>query len=146
MNINRRPYGLGRWLVMLRRLLVLLSSVLMVAGLVILTWGFRDLPIDERPEWMSWQMVLWPVVVLGLGEVMRLAGYVRRGLKLRFDRYKLAVHGIPAFVVAVMPSGDFTNWFGPQSLWSLLDFPTAKVMAALWLAFTLWTSWEVEGP
>ncbi len=131
---------------MTKRLVVLLSSALMLAGMVVLTWGFRDLPIDERPEWMSWQMVLWPVVVLGMGEVLRLGGYVRKGMKLHLDRYKLAVHGIPAFVVAVVPGGFFTNWLGPQSFWSLLDFPTAKVMAALWLAFALWASWEVEGP
>ncbi len=111
-----------------------------------LSWGFRDLPIDERPEWMAWQMVLWPIIVLGLVEIGRLIGYVKKGLRVRADRFKVIIHGIPALVVAVAPAGTFTNLFGSQSLWSLLDFPTAKVMAALWLAFTLWTSWEVDVP
>lgn len=129
---------------MVKRMTMVLSSVLMLVGLVILTWGFRDLPLDERPEWMSWQMVLWPVIALGMAEATRFAGYVRQGIKLRADRFRLAVHGIPALLVAVVPAGTFTDWLGPRSMWALLDFPTAKVMAALWLAFTLWAAWEVE--
>ncbi|WP_053959703.1 hypothetical protein [Sulfobacillus thermosulfidooxidans] len=129
---------------MIRKVAIIVSSLLMIWGLVILSWGFRDLPIDERPEWMAWQMVLWPVIVLGLAEVSRLVGYVKKGWSVRADRFKIIMHGLPALVVAVAPAGTFTNLFGPQSLWSLLDFPTAKVMAAVWLAFTLWTAWEVE--
>lgn len=131
---------------MTRRIIIMVSSLLMVLGLIMLSWGFRDLPIDERPEWMAWQMVLWPIIVLGLVEIGRLIGYVKKGLRVRADRFKVIIHGIPALVVAVAPAGTFTNLFGSQSLWSLLDFPTAKVMAALWLAFTLWTSWEVDVP
>ncbi len=131
---------------MVRRILIIGSSLLMIWGLVILSWGFRDLPIDQRPEWMNWQMVLWPVVVLGLVESGRIARYVKKGFRVRIDQFKLVMHGIPALVIALAPVGIFTNFFGAQSLWSLLDFPTAKVMAALWLAFALWTAWEVDLP
>ena len=131
---------------MVRRLGILTSSIMMLLGLVILTWGFRDLPLDERPEWMAWQMVLWPIVAVGLTEIWRLRRYAKRGWKIRVDRFKLLVHGIPAFVVASLPGGAFTTWWGSGSVFSLLDFPTAKVMAALWLAYTLWSCWEVDLP
>lgn len=129
-----------------RRLVILASSILMVLGLVILTWGFRDLPLDERPQWMAWQMLLWPIMALGIMEGWRLFGYLKRGLTVRVDRFRLLVHGVPAFLVAVLPAGVQTLWWGSGSFFSLLDFPTAKVMAALWLAYTLWSSWEVELP
>ncbi|MCY0878146.1 MAG: hypothetical protein OWU84_04305 [Firmicutes bacterium] len=128
---------------MVRRLLIVVSAVLMLLGLIVLTWGFRDLPIDERPEWMVVQMVVWPVAALGLVELFRLRRYARQGFRIQADRWRLAVHGIPALAVVVLPSGSFTQWFGPGSIWALLDFPTAKVMAAFWLAATLWASWEV---
>lgn len=129
---------------MTRRMVTALSAVLMVLGLMVLTWGFRDLPIDERPEWMVIQMVIWPVVVFGIIEVLRLGNYARRGYRVRLDRLRLFVHGIPSLIIVVLPAGAFTMWFGPGSVWSLLDFPTAKVMAAFWLAVTLWASWEVQ--
>jgi len=91
-------------------------------------------------------MVLWPIIVLGLADVTRFLRYFRHGLTVRADRFRLAVHGLPAFVIAVVPAGTFTDWLGPRSMWALLDFPTAKVMAALWLAFTLWSAWEVQAP
>lgn len=119
------------------------SAVLMVLGLMVLTWGFRDLPIDERPEWMVLQMVIWPIAVLGMVEGWRLWRYARQGVAIRVDRLRLLVHGVPALLVVVMPAGSFTLWFGSGTVWSLLDFPTAKVMAAFWLAATLWASWEV---
>ena len=128
---------------MLRRAITVSSAVLMIFGLVVLTWGFRDLPIDERPEWMVVQMVVWPVAVLGMVEAVRLWNYAQRGLKIRVDRTRLAVHGLPSLLIVVMPAGAFTNWFGGGTVWALLDFPTAKVMAAFWLAATLWASWEV---
>ncbi len=131
---------------MMRRVVLLASSVMMLVGLVILTWSFRDLPLDERPGWMAWQMILWPIVALGLPEVWRLRGYAKRGWKIRVDRYKLLVHAIPAFLVAVLPAGALTTWLGSDSFFSLLDFPTAKVMAALWLAYALWSCWEVHLP
>lgn len=128
---------------MVRRLTMAASAVLMVVGLIVLTWGFRDLPIDERPEWMVVQMVLWPVAVLGMVEGLRLWGYARRGIAIHVDRFRLLVHGVPSLLIVVMPAGAFTVWFGGGTVWSLLDFPTAKVMAAFWLAATLWASWEV---
>ncbi|MCL4319489.1 MAG: hypothetical protein M1596_06345 [Firmicutes bacterium] len=131
---------------MVRRIIIASSSFLMIWGLVVLSWGFRDLPIDQRPEWMNWEMVLWPVIVLGIAEFGRLVRYVRKGFQVHADRFKLAMHGFPALIIALAPVGTFTNIFGAQSLWALLDFPTAKVMAALWLAFTLWTAWEVDIP
>lgn len=131
---------------MTRRLGIIASSVMMLLGLVILTWGFRDLPLDERPEWMAWQMVLWPIVAIGLMEIWRLRRYATRGWMVRMDWFRLLVHGIPAFLVAAMPPGAFTTWWGAGSFFSLLDFPTAKVMAAFWLAYTLWSAWEVNLP
>ncbi len=131
---------------MMRRIVIIGSSFLMIWGLVVLSLGFRDLPIDQRPEWMAWQMILWPIVVLGIAEFGRIAGHVKKGLKVRADRFKIVTHGLPALIIAIAPAGSFTNFFGPQSLWSLLDFPTAKVMAAVWLAFTLWTAWDADIP
>jgi hypothetical protein len=128
---------------MAHRALVVGSAALMIIGLIVLTWGFRDLPIDERPEWMVVQMVVWPVAVLGMVEAGRLAHYARRGLAIRVDRLRLLVHGLPSLLVVATPVGTFTNWFGAGSVWAMLDFPTAKVMAAFWLAATLWSSWEV---
>lgn len=128
---------------MVRRAMMAISAALMILGLIVLTWGFRDLPIDERPEWMVVQMVVWPVAVLGMVEVVRLLGYARRGLAIRVDRLRLVVHGLPSLLIVAMPAGAFTTWFGAATIWALLDFPTAKVMAAFWLAFTLWASWEV---
>lgn len=115
----------------------------MLLGLIVLTWGFRDLPIDERPEWMVVQMVIWPLAALGLVELFRLWRYARQGLRIHVDRWRLLSHGVPALLVVAVPPGSFTQWFGPGSVWALLDFPTAKVMAAFWLAATLWGSWEV---
>lgn len=129
---------------MRERMVAVASSASMVAGLAVLSEGFRDLPIDERPEWMIWQMVLWPIISFGLMEIMRLARHLRLGRQVRIDRFRLAVHGVPALAIAASPAGLFTYWFHPGSLGSLLDFPTAKVMAAVWLAFTLWSAWEVE--
>lgn len=131
---------------MARRLGIIASSVMLLLGLVILTWGFRDLPLDERPQWMAWQMVLWPIVAIGLMEIGRLRRHVKRGRKVRTDWLRLLVHGIPAFLVAAMPAGAFTTWWGAGNFFSLLDFPTAKVMAAFWLACTLWSAWEVDLP
>lgn len=127
-----------------RRAVIGLSAALMVFGLMVLTWGFRDLPIDERPEWMVLQMVIWPVVVLGLVEAWRLWQYTRRGWAIHVDRFRLVIHGLPALFIVALPAGAFTAWFGAGTVWSLLDFPTAKVMAAFWLAATLWASWEVR--
>lgn len=131
---------------MTRRVGTLASSVMMLLGLVILTWSFRDLPLDERPEWMAWQMVLWPIVAIGLMEVWHLRRYAQRGWQVRMDWFRLLVHGIPAFLVAAMPAGAYTTWWGGANFFSLLDFPTAKVMAAFWLAYTLWSTWEVDLP
>jgi hypothetical protein len=128
---------------MIRRVLIILSAALMLLGLIVLTWGFRDLPIDERPEWMVVQMVIWPLAALGLVELFRLWRYARQGLRIHVDRWRLLSHGVPALLVVAVPPGSFTQWFGPGSVWALLDFPTAKVMAAFWLAATLWGSWEV---
>lgn len=128
---------------MTRRALVVASSAVMLLGLMVLTWGFRDLPIDERPEWMVVQMVIWPVAGLGILETSRLWRLARKGIAIRPDRWRLAVHGIPSLLIVVLPAGSFTTWFGAGTIWSLLDFPTAKVMAAFWLAMTLWASWEV---
>lgn len=128
---------------MWRRTVILGSAALMVLGLVVLTWGFRDLPIDERPEWMVVQMVIWPVAALGVMEAIRLWQYAQRGYHVHMNRLRLGAHGLPALLIVVVPSGTFTTWFGPGSVLSLLDFPTAKVMAAFWLAATLWASWEV---
>jgi hypothetical protein len=128
---------------MVRRTIMAASAVLMILGLIVLTWGFRNLPIDERPEWMVLQMVIWPVAVLGMVEAWRLLRYARRGLAIRVDRLRLVVHGVPSLAIVVMPAGAFTTWFGGGTMLSLLDFPTAKVMAAFWLAATLWASWEV---
>ncbi len=129
---------------MMRRLFLMASAVLMILGLMVLTSGFRDLPIDQRPDWMVLQMVIWPLAGLGLAEGWRLSRYARTGIRIRFDRFRLISHGLPALLIVSIPPGAFTNWFGGGSLWSLLDFPTAKVMAAFWLAATLWASWEVR--
>lgn len=128
---------------MVRRTVLTASAVLMILGLMVLTWGFRDLPIDERPEWMVLQLVVWPIAVLGMVEVWRLFRYARRGIAIRVDRLRLVMHGLPSLAIVVMPAGLFTTWFGAGSMWALLDFPTAKVMAAFWLAATIWASWEV---
>ncbi|MCL6564052.1 MAG: hypothetical protein K6U87_13695 [Firmicutes bacterium] len=127
-----------------RRVAVLVSSALMVVGLAVVTSGFRDLPIDERPEWMAWQMILWPIVALGLMEIGRLRRWTRRGVRIRADRFRLLVHGLPALVIAAFPGGVFTAWTSAGHLLALLDFPTAKAMAALWLTYTVWASWEVQ--
>ncbi|WP_338055033.1 hypothetical protein [Sulfobacillus harzensis] len=129
---------------MVRRVLMVASAILMIIGLMVLTWGFRDLPIDQRPEWMVVQMVLWPVAAFGMAEGWRLVRLARQGLRVHFDRLRLVCHGIPALIIVTLPSGAFTTWMGSGSMWSLLDFPTAKVMAAFWLAATLWASWEVR--
>jgi len=129
---------------MTRRIIVGASAALMIFGLMVLTWGFRDLPIDERPEWMVVQMVIWPVAALGMIESARLWRYASQGMRIQVDRWRLILHGVPALLIVVVPSGLFTTWFGPGSVWSLLDFPTAKVMAAFWLAVTLWASWEIS--
>ena len=128
---------------MTRRVVLAASAALMILGLIVLTWGFRDLPIDERPEWMVVQMVVWPVAVLGMVETLRLFRYARHGLTIRVDHLRLLMHGLPALFIVAMPAGAFTTWFGASTIWALLDFPTAKVMAAFWLAVTLWASWEV---
>lgn len=129
---------------MWRRIIVVGSAILMLTGLVVLTWGFRDLPIDQRPEWMVIQMILWPFMALGLMELLKMNRYVKNGYRLRVDRLHLFVHGIPALVITATPPGLFTNLLGPTSLWALLDFPTAKVMAALWLSYAFWSAWEVS--
>lgn len=128
---------------MARRVITVVSAALMVLGLIVLTWGFRDLPLDQRPEWMVIQTVVWPVAVLGMVEAWRLTTYARRGMTIRIDRLRLVIHGIPSLAIVVLPAGTFTTWFGAGTVWALLDFPTAKVMAAFWLAATLWASWEV---
>lgn len=127
----------------LRRISIAASSGLMLTGLIVLTSSFRDLPIDERPEWMAWQMILWPLIAFGLMEIGRLNRLRRQGFAVHADRLRLVLHGLPALGIAALPGGLFTNWMGVQSMWALLDFPTAKVMAALWLAYTLWASWEI---
>ncbi len=126
-----------------RHLLTVFSALFMLMGLVVVTEGFRDLPLGNRPEWMVWETVLWPIVGIGLVEMVRLINLARRGFKLSPNRGRLLVHGIPALAISVLPPGTFTVWFGAGSPGSLLDFPTAKVMAALWLATTLWSGWEV---
>jgi hypothetical protein len=131
---------------MVRRLVIIGSSILMIMGLITLTWSFRDLPIDERPEWMAWQMVLWPIAAFGVMEVWKLYRYRKSGFIIRVDRFRLLVHGIPSLLVATMPAGAMTTLWGSQTVLALLDFPTAKVMAALWLAYTVWSSWEVVLP
>lgn len=128
---------------MARKLVIAVSAALMILGLMVLTWGFRDLPIDERPEWMVVQMVIWPLAVLGMVDALRWWRYAQRGIPIRIDRLRLLVHGVPALFIVVMPAGTFTSWFGAGTTWSLLDYPTAKVMAAFWLAATLWACWEV---
>jgi hypothetical protein len=129
----------------LRQVITAASAALMVLGLTVVTEGFRHLPLDRRPEWMVLQMVLWPLVILGMVEGVRLYYYARQGHAIRVDRLRLILHGLPALVIVILPAGRFTLWFGVRSVWALLDFPTAKVMAAFWLAATLWASWEVRG-
>ncbi|MDA8192988.1 MAG: hypothetical protein M0Z53_03165 [Thermaerobacter sp.] len=119
------------------------SAGLMILGMMAVTWGFRDLPIDERPEWMVVETVAWPMVAMGILAAGRLNRLLQQGLRVRVDRRQLLVHGLPALLIAASPSGTFTGWVGGTSWVALLDFPTAKVMAAFWLAFTIWTAWEV---
>lgn len=118
------------------------SAAFIVVGLMVITWGFRDLPIDERPEGMVVQMVIWPIVALGVIQVPRALRFVHNGGRLHVDRWHLLTHGLPALVISVSPAGLFTSWVGSASMWAFLDFPTAKVMAAWWLASTVWTAWE----
>ncbi|PSR20136.1 MAG: hypothetical protein C7B45_16315 [Sulfobacillus acidophilus] len=130
---------------MLRPVTTAATAALMVLALTVLTQGFRDLPLDERPEWLVVQMVLWPVLILGMVEGVRLLHYASQGYEIRVDRLRLILHGLPALAIVVLPAGQFTSWFGAHSIWAQLDLPTAKVMAAFWLAATLWASWEVRG-
>lgn len=126
-----------------RKLLVVVTALFMLTGLVVLTWSFHNLELTDRPEWMNWQMVLWPVLVFGLLDGIRWLHLKLRRAPLRTDWMRLVVHGIPAALVAAAPVGFFTNAFGPTAALSLLDFPTAKAMAAIWFAATLFGSWEV---
>jgi hypothetical protein len=115
----------------------------MITGLVVLTWSFHDLELTDRPEWMNWQMVVWPLLVLGMLDGSRWVRYVAHGVKTTVDGWRLMLHGMPALLIALAPTGFFTNWVGAQSALALLDFPTAKVMAAFWFAATVVGSWEV---
>lgn len=123
---------------------LILSSITMLLVMVVLTWGFRDLPIAERPEWMVVQGVLWPSIVLGVVEIGKLRKLRRAGFVLRAHFSRLGWHGLPAIVVAMAPTGFFTKLVGAQSMWALLDYPTAKVLAAFWVAVTIWSSWEIQ--
>lgn len=127
----------------MQRMLTVCSTGLMFLGLMVLTWSFRDLPMAERPEWMNFEMVLWPLVAIGLARLGVRRRYLRGGLKVTFNRFWMLCHGIPAVAVALAPPGWYTAHFGAISWMSLLDFPTAKVMAALWLAVTVWMAWDV---
>jgi len=125
-----------------RQLFLVLTALLMVTGLVVLTWSFHNLELTDRPEWMNWQTLLWPVLVLGITDATRWWQARRAGLVLRPDWTRLLIHGLPSAVITLLPAGAFTNLFGAQVALSLLDFPTAKVMAAFWFAATVTAAWE----
>ncbi|MCL8207424.1 MAG: hypothetical protein K6V97_05045 [Actinomycetia bacterium] len=114
----------------------------MVTGLVVLTWSFHNLELTDRPEWMNWQTLLWPLLVLGITDSARWWRARRAGLVVRPDWTRLVIHGFPSALITLLPAGAFTNLFGPQVALSLLDFPTAKVMAAFWFAATVTAAWE----
>jgi hypothetical protein len=128
---------------MTRHLLVIFTALLMVTGLVVLTWSFHNLELTSRPEWMNWQMLIWPLVVFGLLDGLRWMVLRSHGLRIRVDGFRLLMHGGPAIFIALLPAGYFTMTFGSHVALSLLDFPTAKTMAALWFAATVFSSWEV---
>jgi hypothetical protein len=123
--------------------MLLLTALLMITGLVVLTWSFHNLELTDRPEWMSWEMLIWPLLVFGLVDGGRWIAAAAKGIRTRVDGWRLLMHGAPALFIALMPPGFFTNLFGAQVSLALLDFPTAKVMAAFWFAATIVGSWEV---
>ncbi|MCY0884939.1 MAG: hypothetical protein OWV35_03535 [Firmicutes bacterium] len=127
----------------MQRLATVVSALAMLIGLMAVTAGFRDLPLDERPAWMVLELALWPLLALAVMEGARLAAAGRRGARWRLDWWRLLVHGLPALGVAGAPAGWFTLHFGAGTALSLLDFPTAKVMAAMWLALALRAAVEV---
>ena len=125
------------------RLIVVASSFFMLTGLVVLTWSFRDLRATPIPRWMIWEMVLWPLLVFFAVDGSRWMARLSAGGRWATDWLRLFFHALPALVIAVLPVGFFTALFGPASSFALLDFPTAKVMAALWFAASLMASVEV---
>ena len=125
------------------RLLVVASSLFMLTGLVMLTWSFRDLRATPLPSWMTWELVLWPALAFVAVDGSRWMARLAAGGHWATDWLRLFFHALPAFVVTVAPVGFFTALFGPASSLALLDFPTAKVMAALWFAASLMGSIEV---
>ncbi len=125
------------------RLTVVASSFFMVTGLVVLTWSFRDLRATPVPSWMTWEMVLWPLLAFFAVDGSRWMVRLSTGGRWATDWLRLFFHALPALIITVLPVGFFTALFGPTSSFALLDFPTAKVMAAFWFAVSLIGSVEV---
>ena len=125
------------------RLLLVASSFFMLTGLVVLTWSFRDLRATPLPSWMTGELVLWPLLAFFAVDGSRWMARLSAGGRWATDWLRLFFHALPALVIAVLPVGFFTALFGPASSFALLDFPTAKVMAALWFAASLMASVEV---
>ncbi len=125
------------------RLMVVASSFFMVTGLVVLTWSFRDLRATALPGWMTWELVLWPALAFFALDGSRWMTGLSAGGRWVTDWLRLAFHALPALAITVLPVGFFTALFGSASAFALLDFPTAKVMAALWFAASLMGSIEV---
>ena len=125
------------------RLMVVASSLFMLTGLVVLTWAFRDLRSTSLPSWMTWEMVLWPTAAFLAVDGTRWMARLSAGGRWVTDWLRLVFHALPALVITVLPVGFFTALFGPTSSFALLDFPTAKVMAAVWFAASLMASVEV---
>jgi hypothetical protein len=126
-----------------RRLLVVATALFMITGLVVLTWSYRDMPIAEQPSWMTWQLLSWPVLVFALLDGSRLMTMKSRGRGVRADWLRILCHAAPACLIVLAPAGLFTMLFGAGSGLSMLDFPAAKTMAALWFAASLFHAVEV---
>lgn len=139
MDMNGRE-GLG----VTHHLLVVAASFFMVTGLVVLTSAFRDLHATTLPSWMPWELVLWPTIACVAMDGSRWLYRLSRGGRWAADWLRLALHALPALLITLAPVGFFTALVGPASSFALLDFPTAKVMAALWFAASLVGSVEVR--
>ena len=124
-------------------LLVVASSFFMLTGLVVLTSAFRDLRATTLPSWMPWELVLWPTLAFGAMDGSRWLKRMSHGGRWAADWLRLVFHALPALLITLAPVGFFTALVGPASSFALLDFPTAKVMAALWFAASLVGSVEV---
>ncbi|MBE3556176.1 MAG: hypothetical protein IMW91_03755 [Firmicutes bacterium] len=105
-----------------------------LAFIIFYSWYARDGILVEHGylyQFLSFAALAALVVMLGRGWLRRTK---REG---QMDYSLWLTHGMPALIIGLVPVGSFEMLVGMTHPIAYLDFPQAKLLAAVWFGVTL---------